>query len=148
MVKVEASVMIDRPAEGVWNLMTDLSKAPKGASGLVECRQTSPGLPGVGAILEWKHPNVSYSRRVVEYEPNRKFTLDYIPEPGKESRYSERVVFLLEGIEGKTRLTETIEGKVSGFYRLATPFLTRRVRKTVEAQVRNVKRILESETKS
>jgi uncharacterized protein YndB with AHSA1/START domain len=29
MVKIEASVMIDRPIEEVWRFITDISKVPK-----------------------------------------------------------------------------------------------------------------------
>jgi hypothetical protein len=61
--------------------------------------------------------------RVPEYEPNWKTTHEFIsPELVKGTIAN----FSLETIDGRTRLTETIDLKLGGFYRLAGPFLALR----------------------
>jgi uncharacterized protein YndB with AHSA1/START domain len=43
MVKIVASVLIDRPVEEVWKFVMDLSKLPKWNTGILEAKQTSAG---------------------------------------------------------------------------------------------------------
>jgi hypothetical protein len=54
----------------------------------------------------------------------------------------------MENIEGKTKFTSTVDMKVSGFLKLAGPFITPSARRARVASLGNVKRILESEAKS
>jgi hypothetical protein len=56
----------------------------------------------------------------------------------------------IENIEGKARLTETMNYKLNGFYKLVKPFIIRKakVEKESVTHVGNIKRILESEAQS
>jgi uncharacterized protein YndB with AHSA1/START domain len=53
-MKVEASVMIDRPVEEVWEFIMDLSKVPTWDTSISEVRETSTGPIGVGSTFEFK----------------------------------------------------------------------------------------------
>jgi hypothetical protein len=53
----------------------------------------------------------------------------------------------LEAIEGKTRLTDTDDYKIGGFYRLVIPFMRGQAKRNNEARLGGAKRILESEAK-
>jgi uncharacterized protein YndB with AHSA1/START domain len=108
LVKIEASVIIDRPVEVVWKFMTDWSNAPKWDPGVLELRQTSAGPIGVGATLQARRKDSVTDVLVTEYEPNRKFTTEYPSGPIKGSK----VVFSTETIEGKTRLTSIFDFSV------------------------------------
>lgn len=147
MTKVEASVVIDRPVEVVWNFITDASKAPDWYRGVLEERWTSPGPPGVGATLEAKLTSRLMRvipLRVIEYEPHRKFVVEFASGQVRGTTDG----FSLETIEGKTKLIETLDLKLGGFFRLVGPLLRRRGRSDVAARHQNLKRILESEARS
>ena len=81
--------------------------------------------------------------RVAEYEPGRKITLENtFPQLIRGSRES----FGLENVEGKTKVKIAWEVKINSFYRLVGPLLVGRLRKSNDAMVSNVKRILESQS--
>jgi uncharacterized protein YndB with AHSA1/START domain len=147
LTKVEASVVIDRPVEVVWNFITDLSKAQDWYRGVLEERWTSLGPPGVGATLEAKLASRLMRvvlLRVVEYEPHRKFVMEFTSGQVRGTTDG----FSLETIEGKTKLTETLDLKLGGFFRLVGPLLGRRGRNDVAFRHQNLKRILESKAQS
>jgi uncharacterized protein YndB with AHSA1/START domain len=147
MVKVEASVMIDRPIEEVWKLITDMSKVPKWDTAVLEVRQTSTGPFGLSSTVEvrQKMRNMTFSQRVTEYEPNQKLSFETTSGPGKGTI----LTFSVETIEGKTRFTKADDPlKFSGIYKLLGPFITPMLKRESEAAVGNVKRVLESEAKS
>ena len=148
MVKVEASVVVDRPVEAVWKFAADLSNSPKWhiEAGFMEIRQTSTGPFGVGTTAQYrgsKFPKIN-DLRVLEYEPNRKFSLEFTSGPTKGAI----VTMSFEAIEGKTRFTETDDYNLSGFWKLIGPFMAGEVKRNVEGRVGKVKRILESEAQS
>jgi uncharacterized protein YndB with AHSA1/START domain len=148
MVKVEASVMVDHPVEVVWKFVTDWPNSPKWhiEAGFVELRQTSTGPLAVGTTLLYrgsKFPKIN-DLRVVEYEPNRKLSLEFTSGPMKGTI----VTMSFEAIEGKTRFTETDDYKLSGFWKLVVPFMGGQVKRNVEGRVGTVKRILESKSQS
>jgi uncharacterized protein YndB with AHSA1/START domain len=149
MGKIETSVMIDRRAEVVWEFITDLSSFPKWDIGVIEVRQTSAGSFGVGATTEATERavglSIKYSQRVVEYEPNRKFSLEHTSGPAKGTI----VTLSIENVEGQTRFTFVHDPlKFSGLYKLIGPFLTRMVKRTSEVSAGNLKRIMESQVLS
>ena len=145
MVKIEESVIIDRPVEEVWKFITDLSKFPKWDNEVLEVRQTSTGPLGLGSTVEvrQKMRNMTLPQRCIEYEPNRNFSFAVTSGPGKGST----VTFSVEIIEGKTKFTKVDDLKFSGFYKLVGPFITPSMRREVVAANGNLKRILESEAK-
>jgi uncharacterized protein YndB with AHSA1/START domain len=144
MTKIEASVVIDRPVEEVWEFMSDFSNTPKWSPDIVETKQTSIGPLAVGATLLIRHPKQSVKGRVTDYEPNRGFMFEVASGPAKGTK----VGYSMERIEQNTRLAYTFDFKLEGFYRLVGPFVTGRATKQgqaeAEANVSNVKRILES----
>jgi len=146
MAKIVTSILIDRPPEAVWKFATDLSNSPKWDVDCVETKQTSTGPLGVGTTLQYRrstNPKIN-DERVLEYEPNRKFTFEFTSGPMKGSI----VTMSLEVTGGKTRVTETGDYKLSGFYRLLVPFMGGMGKRKAEGRVGNLKRILESEAKS
>lgn len=123
--------------------MTDLN-FPMWNPRVLEMKQTSTGPPGVGTTVRSTHPmRRALDERIIEYEPNRRITLEATSGPIRGTR----VTFSMETIAGKTRLNLTIDLMLSGFYRLVGPFAARRAERESGA-VSNVKRILESETQS
>ena len=145
MAKIEESVLIDRPIEEVWRFITDMSKVPKWDTHVLEAKQTSAGPLGLGATLELREKmgniNMTQLQRVIEYEPNRKFSVEIASGPAKGTI----IMFSMETVEGKTRFTSSGDVRFNGFYNLVGPFVTRWLRRAVADSVGNAKRILESE---
>jgi len=145
-VEFEASVSVDRPAEDVWKFITDWSNAQKWMPDALEVKQTSAGPLGLGTTIQsrWQSTRMPKgASRITEYEPCRKITLENTsPQLIRGSKQS----FGLENIEGKTKLKIAWEVRINGFYRLVGPLLVGRLRKSNEAMVSNVKRILESQS--
>ena len=138
--------MIDRSAEAVWNFMMTLTNYPKFDPAVLEVKQTSAGALGVGTtftLRQQRSPKTT-DARVIEYEPNRKFAFDCTSGMLKGSI----VTLSFDTIDGKTKLTETDDYKIGGFYRLLVPFMGGRVKEYAEGRMGNVKRIMESEAKT
>ena len=143
MAKIEASIVVDRPAETVWKFIFDPSNAPKYDPDIISAKQTSDGPVAVGTAFEEnrkKEGKVSF--RTVEYDPGRKLTWVVTSPRAMEGS---KVNIILEDIGGKTKITNAMDLRLGGFYRLVGPFVARSMRKTAGAQANNIKRILESE---
>jgi len=78
MVKVETSVVINRPIAEVFEFVVNPEKWPQYDSGLLEAAKTSKGPMDVGAT--WQEVRKFLGRRiestnaVTAYEPNKKFS--------------------------------------------------------------------------
>jgi uncharacterized protein YndB with AHSA1/START domain len=143
MAKIEASVVIDRPVEDVWNLITDVSKYTTWDTTVNEAKLTSAGPLGVGSTCELrtKMGGAPISLRVIHYEPNRRLVLEHTSGAPKGTISS----YGLETIGGKTRLTGTVDLKLSGFYKLLGSVVVSRMNKVGLESLNNAKRKLESE---
>jgi carbon monoxide dehydrogenase subunit G len=144
MVKIEGSVMIDRPVEEVWKFITDLSNMSKWYPAILEARPTSAGPIGVGSTIEIRRKNMTIPQRITEWEPNRKFTFVVTSGPAKGTTGT----YSVENIDGKTRLTLSGDFNVNGIYKLVGPFITPSERREALASLSDAKRVLESEAKS
>lgn len=146
MVKVEMSVIIDRPAEVVWKFMIDPSNNSKWDPSVLEAKQTSAGPIGVGTtfqLIRSRFPKI-HNFRIIEYEPPKKAIMESTSGPVKGSTQQ----FSLEEIEGKTKFTYTMDLKFSGFYKLLGPFSPGMLKREGAAARDNIKRMVESEAKS
>ena len=147
MAKIVVGTTIERPADEVWKFMLDVPSLPKWIPGLLEGKVTSEGPIGVGTTLQvkntaWPH-QVEF--RITEFEPGRKSVMDVTSPPMMKGT---RETFALESAEGKTKLSLTLDLKLHGFYSLVGPFVVPSQRKGGETEVGNLKRVLESGSKS
>jgi uncharacterized protein YndB with AHSA1/START domain len=151
MVKIEASTTVDRPVDEVWKFVTDLSNSPKwhiegDSEWFAEMKQTSTGPLGVGTTFLYrrsKYPKIT-DGRVVVYEPNRKVSFEFTSGAMKGAT----VIMSFEVIEGKTRVIETDDYKLSGFWKLVGLFMGGGMKRNAEARVVKLKHTLESGSKS
>ena len=143
VVKLETSVMIDRPAEEVWKFITDMPNSTKWDKYCLEAKQTSPGPLSVGTTFQLRRSRTpkNPTLRVTEYEPTaRKLAFEFTSGPVNGTKQQ----FSVETIEGKIRLTRTIDVKYAGFYKLIGPLATGMMRREAEADLGNIKRAVES----
>jgi uncharacterized protein YndB with AHSA1/START domain len=144
-MKIEASSMINRPVGDVWNLLADTSTWPKWAPVYLEIRQTSPSPVGVGATFQSRHPNNRMlNERLIEYEPNRRFALEFTSGPIKGSRETYSMVEMADEEKASTKLSRDFDLRFSGLFKLLGPLLvTPGFKKEKRVEVDNIKRLLE-----
>lgn len=147
MAKIVVSSTIERPTDEVWKFMLDASSWQKWIPGLLQGKVTSEGPIGMGTTLQvknsaWPH---SVEFRISEFEPGRKSVMEVTSPPMMKGT---RETFTLENAEGKTKLNLTLDLKLHGFYSLVGPFVVPSQRKGGETEVGNLKRELESGSKS
>lgn len=144
MVKVETSVVINRPIAEVFAFVTNPENSPQWESGLLETGKMSKGPMGVGTT--WQEVRQFLGRRikstdeVTEYEPNKKFSFKSTSGP-----FPVEGGYTFESVEGGTRVTVTGQGETGGFFKLADPIVARMVKRQVEADSANLKELLEAQ---
>jgi carbon monoxide dehydrogenase subunit G len=143
MSTMTQSVTINRPVAEVWDFIGNFENTTRWSRGVLEARQTSDGLLGAGSTLQTVVK--AFGRRrtadylVTEYEPNHAFAFEVTSGPmTSRARYS------VEPAGAGTRLTASGEVAATGLYRLLAPIIVRTVKRHSEADLTNVKRILEA----
>ncbi|HET7404941.1 MAG TPA: SRPBCC family protein [Candidatus Bathyarchaeia archaeon] len=140
---IDGSIVIDRPSDHVWKFMMTLSNAPKWMPEILELRQTSAGPLEVGAMLERRVKRGTFAVRITEHEPNRAVTYEFTSGFVRGTTDSYR----LETVDGKTRVSDAVELKLGGFYRLLRPIFNTRLPKVVDERLCNLRRELESNSR-
>ena len=143
MPTITQSVTVNRPVEEVWAFIGTFENTTRWSRGVLAARQTSGGPLGVGSTLQTVVR--AFGRRrtadylVTEYEPGRAFAFEVTSGPmTSRARYS------IEPAGAGTRLTASGEVQPTGSYRLLAPLLVRIVERHSQADLVNVKRILEA----
>jgi uncharacterized membrane protein len=144
MIKVEKSIVIDRPAQEVFAYVSDHTNAPRWQRGLLEVRRETEGPIGVGTrhtlVRAFMGRRMEASNEFTQYEPNRlvsfKVTADSVAAQGW-------YVVAPEG-SGHTKLTSRIEMQPSGLTRLAQPLMAASLSREVVANLSDLKRLLEA----
>ena len=143
MFRVEASVVINRPVEEVFAFVTNPENDPQWLSGMLESEQTSEGPKGVGTteqgVAQIVGQRIEWTAEVTEYEPNKKVKHKVTAGPISAEQSQ-----IFEPVEGGTRFTLVLEGETGGFFRLAEPIVIRILQRDLEANVANLKDILEA----
>jgi uncharacterized membrane protein len=143
MAKLEMSIVINRPVEEVFALLSNPENSPKWSSGSVEVKKTSAGPIGVGttyrSVRTFLGRRIEGENEFTEYEPNRRYATKSksgpVPMEG-------RVTF--ERVDGGTRVTGTMVGDPGGFFKLAEPLLVSMVKRQFEADLANLKDLMEA----
>ncbi len=142
MIKVEHSIVINRPVEEVFAVVTDVENNPKWGSGLLEAVKTSEGPIGVGTT--WRLVRKVLGQRleaeseVTEYELNRNYV------QRSKSPFPVEVRQTYEAVEGGTRITITVEAEPGGFFKLAEPLLKITAKREIDTEFANLKDLMEA----
>jgi uncharacterized protein YndB with AHSA1/START domain len=85
MIKVDASVVIQRPVEEVFAYSTNPANSTKWQEGLVESRMTSQGPIGVGTqitdVRKFLGRDLDSKLEVSAYQPNKSITMKTVSGP-------------------------------------------------------------------
>ncbi len=142
MLKIESSVVINRPVEEVFAVLSNVENNPKWSSGFLEAKKTSEGPIGVGttwrAVQKGLGQRIEAEVEVTEYEPNRKCT-----QKGK-SPFPVELHMAFESVEGGTRVNVRLEGEPGGFFKLAEPLVKSMAKRNIEGDLANLKDLMEA----
>ena len=143
MVKVEASVNIDRPIEEVFAYVADLTKTPEWSSMTLECNPESSGPIGVGSRIrtvgKFLGRQVEATAEVTEYDPPGKIAMRSVS--GLVHGDIER---RLESIGQGTTYRSRLTGESGGMFKLADPIVAALMKRTVETDHQTLKALLEA----
>jgi uncharacterized membrane protein len=142
MTKLEHSVVINQPAEQVFDFVTDIEKLPQWMSELIEAKQTSEGPVGVGttahAVASPVGRRVETTQEITEYEPNRKFVIK-----STSGAVESKDEYIFDSVPGGTKVTRLTEAELGGFFRMAEPLVARMLNRQFETNFSNLKDLLE-----
>ncbi len=143
MIRVEHNVVIQRPPADVFARVADVETWPAWNETAREARITSPGRRGVGATFQLTGQvlgrPLQVDHVVTEYEPHHRFAARTLSGP-----FQATGTYVLDPVDGGTRLTLVMEGEPGGAMKLAGPMIARTIKKQIETQVDHLKRLLET----
>jgi uncharacterized protein YndB with AHSA1/START domain len=142
MVKVEASIHIDRPVEDVYSFAVRPEKVPLWSAVPLEARKTSEGPVGVGTTASFVNTFLGRRMRadfeVTEFEPNRRFSSRTTSAP-----FPVRNTMTFEPVGAGTRMTQRIDAEPGGFFKVAEPVLHLLGERELRKSLVNLKDLLE-----
>jgi uncharacterized membrane protein len=141
MIKIEHSVVVNRPVDEVFAYATDPANLPEWQTSALEARVDGQMQPGAtGAIVrKFLGRRMESNVRFDEYEPSSRFGVQSTSGP---VTFRVRQTYEQEG-EG-TRINVTMEGEPGGFFKLAEPLVGRAIRREMESNFATLKDLLES----
>jgi hypothetical protein len=144
-VDLYATREIGRPAEVVFDFVSDSSNNPKWQRGQRSCVWTSPSPHGLGSVYEQEARflgrTVLTRFQVVDYDPGRAITIESL-----ESSFPIRVRRSVEPLgPDRSRVTAEISGEPGGFFGMVGPVLRRLAQRSVDADYDRLVKLLEAE---
>ena len=142
MVDRSDSITIDRPVEGVFAYVTDVTNDPSWHTDVLEARKSTEGPVGVGTVWHAKFkPTMGISEgdmEVVTFEQNRKQVME-----GDIGPMHPTLTYLLEPSDGGTKFTRHVQISVSGWMKIISPMMGMMLPKQNKGFLANLKRVLE-----
>jgi len=142
MIKVELSVVINRPVADVFAFVTDVSNSVKWQEGLVESRLTSSGPVGVGSeitdVRKFLGRDMDSKLEVTAFEPNKKFSEKVVSGPLKFE-----ISQTFEPSGDGTKVSLVAQGEPGGFFKLAEGMVQKQLLSQLEGDSQRLKKALE-----
>ena len=145
-MRMEHSVVIERPIDEVFELATCLRRCVVWRSALLTSTKTSDGPVGVGTTFDQEVRLLGKTRTntavITEYKPPRRFVYRHV---SGMSDYEAR--FLFEPAGNGTRFTVDLEGDPTSLWLKMIPesLTVKQVRNTIAAEMETLKAMMESE---
>lgn len=142
-MRIVVSTHVDRPPQDVFGYLADFENNPEWQKGMQECTFTSEPPSRVGStydqVAKFRRKEIRSSFVVTGLEPGRSISIETTVSP-----FPIRVTRTVTPAAGGSAVQAVVEGDASGFMRLAGPLLTAMVRRSVKADYRRLKELLES----
>jgi len=145
MVTIKDTIVVERPVEAVWRFVSDPNYTPRWFEGACVIRRAPEGSLAIGATFEVAVQAGGVSQvigaRCTVLDQNRTVAWQFTSGPTEHSTDT----WCTEAVgESLTRLTRAFDLRVSGVWTLLQPIIVQGTRKAHAAEIKNVKRILES----
>ena len=141
-MRVETTIIINRPAEEVMEFLIEVENLPTWTKNIVEARQTSQGPVGLGStcrvVSEVMNHRLTHEFAVTEFRPGR-----YAAQSAGNS-FPMSLTYEIEPFEEGCRLHSVSEITLTGLMALAASAMGVTAQARFESDHRNLKRILES----
>jgi uncharacterized membrane protein len=142
MIKVEHSIVIDRPIPEVFAFVTDPVNNVKWQEGLVESRMASSTAMGVGAqvtdVRKFLGRDMESRLEVTVFEPNKRFAQKVISGP-----IPFEIIQTFDPSVNGTNLTVLTQGEPGGFFKLASGMVQKQLESQLQGDVERLKKLLE-----
>lgn len=139
---VEAEVLIDRPRGEVAALATDPVNDTRWIGGVERVRRLDEGPIGVGSQVErsarFLGRRLDYVNEVVELEPGSRLRMRSVRGPVPMD-----ITYVFADAGPGTRAAIRVRGEARGAFRMAGPLLGPMVRRSVAADLRRLKALVE-----
>jgi hypothetical protein len=143
-MEFENIVTIRRPAQDVFAFLADFENVPRWNHAIESTTKTSPGPVGVGSTYRQIRSEPKRSEEgfeVTVFEPTRRLTVH-----GEIGPFHARVEYVLEPMEGATRITNGVELEpASAVSKFIAPLASSRVKAAVAENLETLKEILETD---
>ena len=140
MVRVEHSVVIERPPAEVFSYSTELDRLAEWQGTAHEARSDGPLRQGahLTEVRNFLGRRMESEVEVTAWEPDRHFALKVVSGPVPYTFEQ-----TLEPTNGGTKVNIVLEGDPGGLWNLAEPLIERAVRRQVQTDFEQLKDILE-----
>jgi uncharacterized protein YndB with AHSA1/START domain len=141
MIKVEKSVVIDRPVDEVFNFLTaegNYTKWQSGVEQVIEGAQRNVVGSQFTEVRKFMGQEMRTTLQLTEFVPNALWVAKVIKGPVPYT-----VTMTLDGTGDGTRLTTCVEGEPKGFFKLAEGMVAGQLEKSLTEDSQKLKEILE-----
>ena len=136
-------IVIERPPQAVFAVLSDVTKNASWASASVSGRQTSPGPVGVGTtaheVSRFMGRRLEVDSEIVEFRADQ--LLRYVTRGGP---FPFQGTFTVEPVANGTRLTTSFQIRPPGFRRVVGPLIRILAKRQFERDLANLKRLMEA----
>jgi uncharacterized protein YndB with AHSA1/START domain len=143
MIRVEESVIVQRPVEEVFAFVADQTNGPRWQSGLLEVRRITGEPIGLGtkhtAVRKFMGRRLEATNEYVVYEPNKEVTFK-----GTAGSAEFQHSYLTKSTAEGTVVTSRMEMESKGLFGLAEPLINRSLRREFATSLGELKDLLES----
>ena len=142
-MRVESSIIINRPTHEVWSYSSLPKNAPDFAEWVEERKQTTEGPMGIGArgqdVTKMLGRRFKTTWEVTEWIPEEEVSVKSISGP---LMYKGSCTYA--SVEGGTKVTVVFEVDLPGLFKLAEDVVILNAKRQIEMSNHNLKDILES----
>jgi uncharacterized membrane protein len=142
MIKVEKSVLINKPVEEVFNYIVTEGNGTKWQAGVVDVIDEGPR-NNVGSryteVRKFMGQEMRSTMELTEFVPNARYAGKVIKGPVP---YEFNITF--ENVDGETRMTTCVDGEPKGFFKLAESVVASQLEKSLTEDGQKLKEILEN----
>lgn len=143
MFEIKNSILINRPPQDVFNILTDPAKLSRWQSTVETAEWSSNGTHGVGStmkvVAKFLGRKIESEIEVTAWEPPHR--LDYKSVNGP---YPAEASNTLEPQGEGTLLTSVSQGEMGSFFKLAEGLVARQLEKQLNANYESLKLLMES----